>query len=79
MTTDCWTELYIAVILVLGGMSVVFSILNLNLHHRPHDITPPELVVRATRLGMTICCMKSCWSRRIAPQGYSMEAGKIIE
>ncbi|XP_059165692.1 neuronal acetylcholine receptor subunit alpha-3-like [Physella acuta] len=66
-------ELYIAVVLIMGGLSVVFSIYVLELYHRPDDRPIPLYIRRLTLLGMRICCFEnSCCSPRVEPTAHPL-------
>ena len=64
------TELYIAVVLIMGALSVVLSIYVLELYHRPDDHPIPEFVQTLTVLGMRINCYKTtcCCRRKVEPE-----------
>ncbi|XP_012942260.1 uncharacterized protein LOC101850666 [Aplysia californica] len=52
----------------MGGLSVLFSIIAINLHFRPEEETVPKIIRKVTRLGMFISCFNTCCKRKVKPE-----------
>nr|KAI8738997.1 neuronal acetylcholine receptor subunit alpha-6-like [Biomphalaria glabrata] len=63
-------ELYIAVVLIMGGLSVILSIYVLELHHRPDDQPISSFTRRMTMFGMRLCCYEGCCVKKVSPTEY---------
>ncbi|GFO30133.1 neuronal acetylcholine receptor subunit alpha-3 [Plakobranchus ocellatus] len=64
-------ELYIAVVLIMGALSVVLSIYVLEIYHRPDDILMSDFVRSLTLLGTRINCYDNsacCLRKRVEPE-----------
>ncbi|KAK0044105.1 neuronal acetylcholine receptor subunit alpha-6 [Biomphalaria pfeifferi] len=64
-------ELYIAVVLIMGGLSVILSIYVLELHHRPDDQPISNFTRRMTMFGMRLCCYEGCCVKKVSPTEYN--------
>ncbi|CAL1532048.1 unnamed protein product [Lymnaea stagnalis] len=60
-------ELYIAVVLIMGGLSVILSIFVLEIFFRPDDLPIPNYVRKLTFFGMRLCCYEGCCARKVGP------------
>ncbi|KAK3778283.1 hypothetical protein RRG08_050975 [Elysia crispata] len=64
-------ELYIAIVLIMGALSVVLSIFVLDIYHRPEQAPIPKFVRNLTLLGMRINCYKTspyCGKEKVEPE-----------
>ncbi|KAH9498109.1 Acetylcholine receptor subunit alpha, partial [Bulinus truncatus] len=72
-------ELYIAVVLIMGGLSVILSIYVLEIHHRPDDQPIPGYVRRLTMAGMRVCCYEGCCRGKVSPKEQDVNETKSKE
>lgn len=71
-------ELYIAVVLIAGALSVILSIYVLEIFHRADDEPIPGYVKTLTLLGMRINCYRTsacCCKERVEPEEDYMDPG----